>query len=519
MKRLPADASPSRAVGEAVADSALDAWARTPWAIAASGAFGFVLSFAWSWVPSFWRDETATAHMANRPVAEIAQVVENIDVVFAFYYYLMHAWVDLAGTTALTLRLPSAVAVGVGAAAVTAVGRRLVSPTFGVLAGVVFAALPRMTAMGSEARSYALSAAAVAVVGLVALHMVDRPRVWLVALYAAVGTAAVYFHLYAVLAIGAICLSGIVLARARRARVALGVASAVVLAGSVPLLLASLGQAEAQVSWIQATSPSLLEQVGVEQYVPFKTVVRFVTPDQAGVRVVAAVLAALAWSLVAVLVVTGWRRYRRLLVFGVPGVVLPTALVLTYSLAVTPAYVPRYLVATAPAFALLLAGALHSLRRTWLRVTVVGVLVALWLPVYVMQRQPFAKFVVDDYAFIAQAVGARAEPGDGILFDAGPEDPVESGRNALAGYPSSFEGITDIAEVLDDSRLRAVWTPQRPLGDVVEEITEFDRIWLVTIPPSGGYESEYAAVLAGLGYERVEAVVGPTHEVQLWLRT
>lgn len=40
--------------------------------------------------PSFWYDEAATVSAARRPVAEIIDLVGNVDLVHAAYYFVIH---------------------------------------------------------------------------------------------------------------------------------------------------------------------------------------------------------------------------------------------------------------------------------------------------------------------------------------------------------------------------------------------------------------------------------------------
>ncbi len=54
----------------------------------------------------------------------------------------MHVWLAAVGYSPFTLRLPSAIAVGVTAALVVILGSRLISLRVGVVAGVLFALLP-----------------------------------------------------------------------------------------------------------------------------------------------------------------------------------------------------------------------------------------------------------------------------------------------------------------------------------------------------------------------------------------
>lgn len=489
------------------------------------GLLGFVVSFVGSWIPSLWRDEAATAYVASHDLSEILGMARHIDGVYGLYYTVMHVWTGVVGISPLTVRLPSAIAVGVGAAAVAAIGARLDGRGLGIAAGTVFALLPRMTAMGIEARSYALCAAAVAGFAWLLLRGLDRPRVWLTAVTTGVGTLAVYLHLYAVLVVGSLWLSGMLLARSRRARIHLSVAVGAIFTATVPLVLLGRTQSSAQISWIDTGPLRLLVQVLVEQYFPFKTVVRFTTEDQYVVRAFAWALSAVAAAVVILFLVRtlrtrSSRRGMTIIAFTVPSIVLPTLVVLVYSVVVAPAYTPKYLIGTVPAFALLLAAAVLDIRRLLPRIVVVSVLIGLTLPIYVAQRQPFGKFVVDDYSFIAATIRSESRQGDLILFEAGSPDPVESGRNALSGYPDAFQNIIDVASEGggDAAGLVAPWSSQRTLDDVMAEVERSSRVWLVTTRERDASREGYLAKLQEHGFTLGSRYQGPTHEVLLLSR-
>jgi hypothetical protein len=85
--------------------------------------------------PSYWRDEAATMTAVQRPFPEIVRMMGNVDAVHGVYYMIIWVVVRLGGTGELVTRLPSAVAMACAAAAVAALGRRLVSPRAGLAAG------------------------------------------------------------------------------------------------------------------------------------------------------------------------------------------------------------------------------------------------------------------------------------------------------------------------------------------------------------------------------------------------
>ncbi|MEO6200451.1 MAG: glycosyltransferase family 39 protein, partial [Cryobacterium sp.] len=123
------------------------------------GLLGFVISFAGSWRPSFWGDEGASVMSAERSLPSLFRMLGNVDAVHGTYYLFLHFWVGLFGSSELSTRLPSAIAVGIATAGTFVLARSLVDERLALVAAVVFAILPRVTYSGTEARSSALATA------------------------------------------------------------------------------------------------------------------------------------------------------------------------------------------------------------------------------------------------------------------------------------------------------------------------------------------------------------------------
>ena len=108
---------------------------------------------------SYWRDEGATLTAVHRSFPQLLRMLRNVDAVHGAYYVIMWPLVHAFGTSEVVTRLPSVVAMAVAAAAIAAIGRRLVSPGAGLAAGLVFAILPQVSRYAQDARSYAMVAA------------------------------------------------------------------------------------------------------------------------------------------------------------------------------------------------------------------------------------------------------------------------------------------------------------------------------------------------------------------------
>ncbi|MDP9027162.1 MAG: glycosyltransferase family 39 protein, partial [Actinomycetota bacterium] len=146
------------------------------------GLIAVAVSAIGSGTASLWGDEAASLLSAQRSLPSLAMMVQNVDAVHGLYYLGLHFWIDLAGSSPFALRFPSAVAIGITVTGLVILGRRLRGLRFGVLAGIIAMVLPRLTDVGSEARSYAFTAAVA--VGLSLLltiqlqSLAPRRRVW-----------------------------------------------------------------------------------------------------------------------------------------------------------------------------------------------------------------------------------------------------------------------------------------------------------------------------------------------------
>src|SRR5947209_3896189 len=216
--------------------------------------------------PSFGYDEAATISASySRSLAQLWEMVGNVDAVEGLYYVLMHGWFTIFPPTEFWSRVPSGLAIGGAAAGVVVLGKQLSSRTVAVASGLVCAILPRSTWAGIEARPYALSmmAAVWLTVLLVYAARRDNAGAWLS--YGIVLVASVLLDLYLVL----LPLVHVIFIYAfRRTRsVVTRFALTSVLAGCAvtPFLLVAIGQAH-QVSWLAPIGHRTIEDVTIQQY-------------------------------------------------------------------------------------------------------------------------------------------------------------------------------------------------------------------------------------------------------------
>ncbi|MGP3991881.1 hypothetical protein [Streptomyces sp. 3N207] len=169
---------------------------------------------------------------------------------------------------------------------------------------------------------------------------------------------------------------------------------------------------------------------------------------------------------------------------------------------VKPIYVERYVMYASAGPALLLGAALQELRRRpGLRAgsaAVAGVAAVLLLvPVGKHLRAPASR--TDDLNAIANAVSARANPGDGLLFMPG------GSRVWKLPYASAYRGLTDLTSKADPHTSRTLYGTDVPPRAVRTRMLAVRRI-LVLQDPAGTQRGQD-------GIDRVKRATLRTHFV------
>lgn len=443
------------------------------------GAFAMLVSFAGSWIPSFWGDEAVSIMSAVRPLPSLFAALGRVDAVHGTYYLFLRGWIDLFGASELSLRLPSAIAVGLAAAGTVVLGDLLLTRRIAIIAGIVLAVLPRVTSVGSEARSFALGMAIAVWLTAMLVRLLARAAVgrlaWLA--YALVFAVAIYLFLFLVLLA---VVHGVLLLSRPRARGVLrrwleAVGLGVVLAA--PVIVWGLAQHH-QIAFLAARYQITFETVLVEQWFS-----GFWLP-------------VVCWALIvlgAVAVIRSGRAGRGGAVLTVAWLVLPTAILLAGNAAIAPMYATRYLAFCAPAAALLIAAGVAALPRArlhasalplaWLQASVGVLLIALVVPGYLAQRGPYAMDGGSDWRQVSAIVGAHARPGDAVVFGL-TRRPSRMPRLAMYAYPDAYRGLNDIELVTAYDRLPGLRDDVARLGTVTARLAATTTVWVVAPLPS-----------------------------------
>ncbi|MEU4537903.1 glycosyltransferase family 39 protein [Streptosporangium sp. NPDC023825] len=401
--------------------------------------------------PSFWRDESVSTLAAAMPIGDLWHLLGSIDRVHALYYLILRP-VAAVSTGELAMRLPSVVATAAAAYGITVLGRTLATPGAGLLAGLLYVALPMVSRYAQEARSYAIVTAVAVLATWVLVEATRRSgRRWYLA-YGACLVLLGWFHVYALLLI----LAHVVTVlwwrvsspspspspspsfRPDVAWFAGGLAVAV--AGIAPLAFLAAGQREAQLSWLK---PSKLTDVA------------WFGEEVAGTVGVALLLVAL--------VLLGTFADRRLTAVALPWALLPFV-----SMAIStvhPVFNPRYVLFAVPATALLAGAGLSAVRPRalgWIGLVLVA---ALTVPTHLTIREPDRR--PDNLRDMAATLLARQRPGDAVLYVG------ENRRLFAAVYEDAYRNLRDLTHAPGRR------TP-RTAAQFTAALEGVERVWLVT---------------------------------------
>ncbi len=483
---------------------------------AVAGAAAAATSLAWAWHPSFWTDEEATLSTARRSFSDLWRMLGNIELVSGLYGALMHVWIDVAGTSELLLRLPSAMAVGVAGACTYLVGLRLGGARLALWGALTFALLPRVFWAGAEARPYALTVVLAAAATLALLAALDRGTraAWIG--YSVLLVLGILSNVYVGLVIGAHLVSVLADRTVTRAQRITWFRAAAVAAVIVLPFLAAASQQTGQLGAREFGPRQIVQNVGINQWflgdTPTLTTGAGSTQVEAGDLATwwapaAVVLAAAGWMLV----LAGLRRSGSLpgvdprgrspVAWCLPWLVVPTTVIVAYSL-VTSTYSARYTSFASPAMALLIAFGLLAVPVK-ARVAALAVLVLAAVPVFASQRQVYGKNS-SDWVRVAEVVEEGAEPGDGVYFAPRYDVPGPIVQRTTRGirnvYPDAFAGLVDLTLIETPESAADLTGRSRRLRASGEQLATLEVLWVirrVDYPPERAEEDDDLLVDAG----------------------
>ena len=432
--------------------------------------------------PALWEDELATWGMAILPWGQAWQVLHHTDATLGAYYGFMHVWVSVLGDSDVVLRLPSVLATAAAAGLTARIGTKLATPRIGLLSGLVFAVLPATSRYGQEARPYALVVCAAVLSSLMLVRLLDRPGRRTLTAYALATALLGLLHAIALLLIAAHALVVLAVSPSlfRRWLAAAGIS----ILPALPVLYLG-SQQTAQVSWIVTPTWNSL--------VAFPTTL-------IGTAVGAGIVLALAMFAVST---------RHPAVLYTTWVVVPMIGLFAVS-QVSALWVPRYLLFTTPALALL-AGTALGRARLVRGVAGLLVLAAVGAAAQVAVREPDGHSQATREA--AALISARMKPGDAIVYssrDSGSTLERTServGRDLVAHYVPADRRPADVLEVVPP-RVAGQVSPVE-CADVAKCLRNPKRIWVLHL----GHQTD---PLQGLGSAKGSALRNRYYVSSVW---
>jgi mannosyltransferase len=384
-------------------------------------------------------------------------MLTSVDVVHGIYYLIMWPVARIAGTGELAMRLPSALAMSATAVLIVAIGRRVVSQSAGLAAGVVWAVLPVTSWYGQDARSYAMATTLACAASYLLLRVLagEVKARWYAVSLVALGA----MNLFALLLLPAHGVTVLVLARdrAREMRRWLMAAGCAVLV-IAPLMVIAWRQ-RADIEWIP---PLNRHEAGTMAAWGGTLAVSQLTE----LIIVAGVACAAG----------GWLLLRSrfpgaFLALCLPWALIPLA-VLVMASEFMPAFEFRYVLISVPALALL-AGAAVSAVGMAAGVAALAVLALVSVPGQLGDRGPLGHY--ENLRQLDQIIAGRQRPGDAVLY-------TWSGwRQAAAAYPYGLATLDDIG--LGQTPLQAgnLLGTDLPEAAVVSKLAGTSRVWLVLL--------------------------------------
>ena len=414
-----------------------------------------------------WQDESASWWAATLSWPDFVRLMQHIDVVLAPYYLLLHFWTEGFGTSPAALRMPSVIATAATAGLLVLLGRRLFGTPQGLVAALLYAAVPATTRYAQEARPYAFAVLAAVAATLLLLRALERSSGGRWISYGLMVTCMGLTHLVTLTVLLSHAIVVTVHARREKRSSAqwwLGAFYGVLLL--IPIL--AQGQLEsAQVSWI-STSWSALPDF----------------PDQlflshwAAIGVMAAAVVGLLFQRKQAALLLCWAVAPPVLLFATRNQL--------------DLFLARYMLFTIPAWTLLASAGLCTLaaRLTPVRgrafvQTVLGVLAAAGLvlgtlpDLTVVHANPLAG--QPDFQSAGAFIAQREQPGDGIAVGGYSTQPLR-----LTDYMLRKGTVPDPVFLSRTPQQAGTYTGQ-PCPDPSQCARSTDRIWLVTTTPTDSF--------------------------------
>ncbi len=422
-------------------------------------------------------DEAASVTIAAQHGGALGSAIAHDGGNMSGYYLLLHVVIAVFGNGTLAVRLPSAVATVAGVAAVCVFALRVFDRRVALAAGTLMAVSLPLVFWGQSARGYALMVAAMTASFVALAVLVQRTAEnrtargpWVA--YAGFTTVAVYASFVAVLAIPAQLVALWFYPRAAR-RVGTALLATAICCAPLPILALSRGSG--QLFWVpRPTISSTFDVLYALSAAGLRPSFKLTSTSGVLLAVTAVVVALVAAGIVRELRGAGERRVMWAHTVVLAWAVVPFLLALLESYVGQSIFLPRNLLTSLPAVALLLGLAVTDRRIA----PVIGTLAFTALIVLrSLQLAPSYGVSPENWRAATAYVIAHTQPGDCLVFY--PQD----GRMAFRYYLP--RGAPTPRPVLPSAPLREVRTYVEDYATLssrmVSELPlQCPRVWFVS---------------------------------------
>ncbi len=426
-------------------------------------------------------DEAASVTIAAQHGGALGSAIAHDGGNMSGYYLLLHVLIGLFGNSEFVIRLPSAVATASTVAVVCMLALRLFDRRVAIVSGLLTAVSLPLVFWAQSARGYApmvalVSASYLAFVTLIDSDPDEPPSPWALIGYVVFTTLAIYSSFVAALVIPA----QLVTLLWRRGPVRrLGLALAAIAVCCIPLVVLAASRGSGQLFWVPRPSITSEKQV-LESLTSsgLPPVFRSTSTTAVLLGLTVVLLVLIAAAIVRQLLSEAGGRKSWGQTLALSWLVVPVALAWLESLVGQPIFLPRNLLLSIPAVALLLALGVTDRRvpgaLAW------PVLVAL-LALRVLQLAPSYGVSPEDWQAATAYVMARAQASDCIAFY--PSD----GRMAFQYYigtraPATARAPRSVLPVAPWGQVRAYVEDyvSLPQSELVRLPSRCPRLWFVS---------------------------------------
>ena len=427
-----------------------------------------ILRILWLNAKSLWLDEAISANLAAGTLWSHIGQFARTEAHMLLYFLMLHWWSRVAGSSELSLRLPSAIFAVATVPLIYALGAELCDRRVGLMAALLLSVNVTCIQYAQEARGYAMVMMLVELSSLFFIKSIKQSSLAGARGYVAAGTLATYAHLFGILILPAQWISLFLFPIDRKTILRMTARIALAALLSLPPIILAIHGDRGQVSWIQATTAHLV----ISTFAMFAGVYwGYLAGPPSSVLFVTYLM------MIAIAVAGASERERPAVGFLLLGVLLPVGIALMVSV-IKPLFIDRYLLICLPFFVLLGAIGIMRIRSRALIAPIVVVIVVLSIS---QDRNFYDGGSIEDWRGEVNFVAANAKPGDVLLVY--PEWEMNPVHYYVGHLRSSagFRVVTDRFYTLDgevaasndrDATLRRFLAGQG--------VTSYHRLWIAT---------------------------------------